>query len=311
MKIFEDVTQVIGDTPLIKLQKVAAESKGTILAKLESMNPLGSIKERIALSMIHEAEANGKLSPGDTVIEPTSGNTGIGLALVCAVRGYDCILVMPETVSEERKKVLSALGAEIILTPPGKGMKDCISMVEGLVRENEMYVFLNQFTNPANPRAHKEKTGMEIWRDTEGEVDILVAGAGTGGTITGATEFLKSKKPSLKSVVVEPAESPVLSQGRKGSHKIEGIGPGFIPEVLRTEILDEIFPVKSDQAINMGRRLACEEGIMCGTSSGAAVHAAVEIGKRLTNRGMTIVVILPDTGMRYLSTELFARHSGG
>jgi cysteine synthase A len=305
LKIHSDVTEVIGNTPLIRLNRVSSGSGAEVVGKLESMNPLDSVKDRPALSMVERAEREGRLEPGRRVVEPTSGNTGIGLAFVCAARGYGVTLVMPDTVSLERRKILLALGAEVILTPGNDGMRGSIEMVEALLSENEDYVFLNQFENPANPDIHSTTTAEEIWRDTEGTVDIVVAGVGTGGTITGVSRSLKAKKTDFRSVAVEPAESPVLSGGEPGSHSIPGIGPGFIPGVLRMDLIDEVFTVTSEEAKGMTRRLAREEGLLCGISSGAAVHAAVRVGARPENEGKLIIVILPDTGQRYLSTEVF------
>lgn len=305
--IYSDITKTIGKTPLVKLHRIT-EGLGTeIVAKLESFNPLGSVKDRIGVAMIQTAEKEKKITPGKTtLIEATSGNTGIALASLAASRGYRLILTMPENVSEERKKILSFLGAEIVLTSKEKGMREAIEKAEELAKENPDSFILNQFENPANPKIHEKTTGPEIWKDTKGKIDILVAGVGTGGTITGASRYLKKKKPGIKIIAVEPASSPVLSGGEAGSHRIEGIGAGFIPKVLDRSLIDEVFQVSDEEAFRAARRLAKEEGILAGISSGAAVHASLEVGRRFKNKGKLIVVILPDTGERYLSTELFA-----
>jgi len=304
--IYSDITKTIGKTPLVRLNKITKGLETEIAVKLESFNHSGSVKDRIGVAMIQEAEKEGKITPGKTtLIEATSGNTGIALASLSASRGYRLLLTMPENVSEERKKILSFLGVEIVLTPKEKGMRGAIEKAEELTKENSDSFILNQFENLANPLAHERTTGPEIWKDTEGKIDILVAGVGTGGTITGASRYLKKKKPGIKIVAVEPSSSPVLSGGKPGSHRIEGIGAGFIPKILNRSLLDEVFQVSDEEAFKMARRLAQEEGILAGISSGAAVHASLEVGKRNENKEKLIVVILPDTGERYLSTELF------
>ncbi|MCL2107092.1 MAG: cysteine synthase A [Oscillospiraceae bacterium] len=301
------LTDLIGNTPLLRLGGYAEMQglKAALIAKLEYFNPAGSVKDRIALAMIEEAERSGKLKPGAVIIEPTSGNTGIGLACVAASRGYLVILTMPETMSIERRNLLKAYGAEIVLTEGAKGMKGAIARAEELLAATPGAFLPGQFANPANPKVHYETTGPEIWADTEGQVDIFVAGIGTGGTITGAAAYLKEKNPALKIIAVEPADSPMLSEGRAGSHKIQGIGAGFVPEILNTEIYDEIIAVKNEDAFHTGRELARSEGLLCGISSGAALWAATQIANRPENAGKNIVVILPDTGERYLSTPLF------
>jgi cysteine synthase len=303
-KAFSDVTEIVGRTPLVKLNHVAQGLRATVYAKLESQNPLGCVKERIGISMIRAAEARGLLKKGGTVVEPTSGNTGIALAMVCAAWGYRLILTMPETMSIERRKLVRHLGAELILTPGGGGMKGAIIRAEEILRDTPGAHMPNQFTNPANPEIHRKTTAEEIWRDTGGKVDIFVSGVGTGGTITGVAEVIKARKPSFRAVAVEPADSPVLSGGRPGPHKIQGIGAGFIPEVLNKDIIDEIVTVSNEDAFETARRLGKEEGILCGISSGAAAWAALEVASRPENKGKDIVVILPDTGERYLSTDL-------
>ncbi len=304
-KIYEDITQTVGNTPLVRLNKVSAGLEATVLAKLESFNPLSSIKDRIGLSMIQAAETEGLIGQDTVILEPTSGNTGIGLAFVCAARGYRLKLVMPETMSTERRKLLVALGAELILTPGSEGMVGAVRRAEELAEQDIRYFVPQQFKNPANPDAHRRTTAEEIWRDTDGRIDALVAGVGTGGTITGVGQTLKARKPGLKVIAVEPARSPVLSGGDAGPHGIQGIGAGFVPDVLDVEVMDEVLTVQDDEAVNMARRLAREEGILAGISSGAATCGALEVAKRGESRGQLVVVILPDTGERYLSTALF------
>lgn len=308
MKIYEKITDLIGNTPLVKLSNYAEANdlEATILAKLESFNPAGSAKDRIAKAMIDDAEAKGILKPGSVIIEPTSGNTGIGLASVAAARGYKAILTMPETMSVERRNLLKAYGAEIVLTDGAKGMKGAIEKAEEIAAETPNSFIPGQFTNPANPAVHRAHTGPEIWNDTDGKVDIFVAGVGTGGTVTGVGEYLKSQNPNVKVVAVEPAGSPVLSKGVSGPHKIQGIGAGFVPDTLNTSVYDEIITVENDQAFATGRELARKEGFLVGISSGAALFAAAELAKRPENKGKVIVVLFPDTGDRYLSTPLFS-----
>ena len=307
-KIYTSADQLIGETPLLELTHLEKELKleARILAKLEYFNPAGSVKDRIAKAMIDDAEAKGALKPGSVIIEPTSGNTGIGLASVAAARGYRIIIVMPETMSVERRQLMKAYGAELVLTEGAKGMKGAIAKAEELAKEIPNSFIPGQFVNPANPAAHKATTGPEIWEDTDGEVDIFVAGVGTGGTITGVGEYLKSQNPNVKVVAVEPATSPVLSKGTAGAHKIQGIGAGFVPAVLDTKVYDEIIPVENEAAFATGKKVGKTEGVLVGISSGAAVWAAVELAKRPENKGKTIVALLPDTGDRYLSTPLFA-----
>lgn len=307
-KIYTSADQLIGKTPLLELTHLEKELKleAKVLAKLEYFNPAGSVKDRIAKAMIDDAEAKGALKPGSVIIEPTSGNTGIGLASVAAARGYRIIIVMPETMSVERRQLMKAYGAELVLTEGAKGMKGAIAKAEELAKEIPNSFIPGQFVNPANPAAHKATTGPEIWEDTDGQVDIFVAGVGTGGTITGVGEYLKSRNPNVKVVAVEPATSPVLSKGTAGAHKIQGIGAGFVPAVLDTKVYDEIIPVENEAAFATGKKIGKTEGVLVGISSGAAVWAAVELAKRPENKGKTIVALLPDTGDRYLSTPLFA-----
>lgn len=307
-RIYTSADQLIGNTPLLELTHIeeAFGLKARILAKLEYLNPAGSVKDRIAKAMIDDAERSGRLKPGSVIIEPTSGNTGIGLASVAAAKGYRVILVMPETMSVERRQLMKAYGAELVLTEGAKGMKGAIAKAEELAVEIPNSFLPGQFVNPANPQAHRESTGPEIFRDTDGQVDIFVAGVGTGGTITGVGEYLKAQKPEVQIVAVEPAASPVLSTGTAGAHKIQGIGAGFVPDVLNTKIYDEIIPVENEHAFAAGNLIGKQEGILVGISSGAAVWAAIEVAKRKENEGKTIVVLLPDTGDRYLSTPLFA-----
>ncbi|MGD0597540.1 MAG: cysteine synthase A [Sedimentisphaerales bacterium] len=303
--IFDDITASIGFTPLVRINKLGCGA-ATILAKLESRNPCGSVKDRIALSMVEDAEKKGLIKQGTVIIEPTSGNTGIGLAFVCAAKGYQLILTMPESMSIERRKILAMFGAKLVLTPVAEGMTGAIKRAEKLLAETPSAFMPQQFNNPANPQVHRETTAEEIWADTDGKVDFFVAGVGTGGTITGCGEVLKKRNKDLKVIAVEPKDSPVLSGGKPGPHKIQGIGAGFVPDVLNREIIDEIIQVTNQDALETARQLASKEGILSGISSGAAVWAAVQVSQRPENKGKTIVVILPDTGERYISTDMFA-----
>ena len=303
--IARDSTELIGNTPLVRLNRITEGIKAEVVAKLESFNPISSVKDRIGVAMIVDAEERGLIKQDTVIVEPTSGNTGISLAFVCATRGYRLILTMPDTMSVERRQLLSIFGAELVLTPGAEGMPGAIRKAEQLVAENSGYFMPQQFKNPANPEVHRLTTAEEIWRDTDGRVDILVSGVGTGGTITGVAEVLKKRKPEFRAIAVEPVDSPVLSGGKPGGHKIQGIGAGFVPDVLRTDLIDEIVKVSNDDAGATARRLAKEEGILAGISSGAAAWAALEVAKRPENKGKLIVVVLPDTGERYLSTWLF------
>ena len=309
-KIYRSVDELVGNTPLLELKHIEKEFglKATLLAKLEYFNPAGSVKDRVARAMLDDAEARGVLKPDSVIIEPTSGNTGIGLASIAAARGYRIIIVMPETMSVERRKLMRAYGAELVLTEGAKGMKGAIAKAEELKESTPGAVILGQFVNPANPAAHKATTGPEIWEDTDGKVDIFVAGVGTGGTVTGVGEYLKEKNPNVKIVAVEPATSPVLSKGTPGAHKIQGIGAGFVPDVLNTKVYDEVITIENDDAFTEGRAFARSEGILVGISSGAALKAAAILAARPENKGKTIVALLPDSGDRYLSTSLFAKN---
>ena len=308
MKIYKQFADMIGSTPLMELSNLEKENKleATILAKLEYFNPAGSAKDRVAKAMIEDAEKNGILKPGAVIIEPTSGNTGIGLAAVAASKGYKVILTMPDTMSAERRNLLKAYGAELVLTEGAKGMTGAIEKAEELAKSIKASFIPGQFTNSANPQAHQDTTGPEIWEDTEGRIDIFVAGVGTGGTISGVGKYLKSKNPDIKIVAVEPSDSPLLSKGVSGPHKLQGIGANFVPDTLDTDVLDEIIPVASDDAFSAGRQLVRKEGILVGITSGAAVHATIQLAKREENKGKVIVALLPDTGERYLSTEMFS-----
>lgn len=304
-RIYEDITKTVGNTPLVRINRMTQGMEATVVAKLESFNPIGCVKERIGVSMIEDAEAKGLVNKDTVIIEPTSGNTGIGLAFVCAVKGYKLIIVMPETMSIERRKLMGIFGAELVLTLGSEGMSGAIKKAEELSAQMPNSFMPQQFKNPANPEIHRKTTAEEIWKDTDGKADILVSGVGTGGTITGIAEVIKSRKPSFHVVAVEPSASPILSGGKPGPHKIQGIGAGFVPDVLNTKIIDEVVRVENEDAIKTAQRLAREEGILAGISSGAATWAALEVAKRPENKGKLIVVILPDTGERYISTAMF------
>jgi len=305
MRIAEDITKLVGNTPLVRLNRVMDGAKATVAAKLEMWNPAGSVKDRIGVSMIEAAERDGKIRKDTILLEPTSGNTGIGLAFAAAAKGYRIVLTMPETMSIERRRLLKVLGAELVLTPGSEGMKGAIARAEQMAKDDPRYLVLQQFENPANPEIHRRTTAEEIWKDTDGRIDVFVGGTGTGGTITGVGEVLKPRRPSLKVIAAEPADSPVIAGGKPGPHKIQGWGPGFVPKVLNTKVLDEVIPVRNDDAGEMARRLCKEEGILAGISCGGAAWAAREVARRPENEGKLIVVVLPDTGERYLSTWVF------
>ena len=306
MRIAKNVTELIGHTPLVRLNKVSSGARGEVVVKLESLNPAASVKDRIGLAMIEAAERDGQLKPGTVIVEPTSGNTGIALAFVAAVKGYKCVLVMPDTMSQERRITLRGLGAKLVLTEGAKGMRGAIDKANQIVSELPKAFMPQQFMNPANPEVHRKTTAVELWDDTDGKIDALVAGVGTGGTITGVAQVIKPKKPSFKAIAVEPTDSAVLSGGAPGKHKIQGIGAGFVPDVLDKKLVDEVITVTNDEAFDMARRLAKEEGILCGISSGANVHAAVKYASRPENQGKLVVAIIPSFGERYLNTDLFA-----
>jgi cysteine synthase len=305
MRIADDITKLIGNTPLVRLNRIMEGARATVVAKLESFNPASSVKDRIGVSMIEAAERDGKIKPDTILLEPTSGNTGIGLAFAAAAKGYKLVLTMPETMSMERRRLLTAFGAKLVLTPGAEGMKGAIAKAEALAAEDKRYLILQQFENPANPEIHRKTTAEEIWRDTDGKVDIIVAGTGTGGTVTGCAQVLKPRKPSIQIIAAEPADSPVISGGKPGPHKIQGWGPGFVPKVLDASLLDEVIKVSNQDSGDFGRRLTREEGILSGISCGGAAWAAREVARRPENAGKLIVVVLPDTGERYLTTWLF------
>lgn len=308
MRIANDITELIGNTPLVRINKVTEGCGATIVGKLEFFNPLGSVKDRIGFNMIKSAEKAGKIKKDTVIVEPTSGNTGIALAFVCAVKGYKLLLTMPETMSLERRALLKALGAELVLTPGPEGMRGAIKKAKELADSDPKYFMPQQFDNAANPEIHRLTTAEEIWRDTDGKVDILISGIGTGGTLTGVSQVIKQRNPNFKAIAIEPKSSPVLSGGQPGPHKIQGIGAGFVPSILDTKLIDEVIQVDNDEAFAMAKRLIKEEGILCGISSGAAIHAAVQVARRPENKGKLIVAIIPSTGERYLSTDLFAEY---